>query len=241
LRVRELAFFGFAAFVLASLAVGAGLVRFALRKGHGAAFALGVAIFASSGLGYGLLLLVHAARVLPPAIAPLAVLAGNVSASIGALALSFGVWRLFRQSERWPIVLIVATFGLTAISTGARAADLHTLPASAVVFWSFTVGSGVPYLWAAYESLGYCRLLRRRARTALDDGELARRFQLWTLGAAGAVGVHLCSIANRLLDPYTLHPAGLLAQSLCGLVAAIGITLAFFPSARRAPIPAASR
>jgi len=66
----------------------------------------------------------------------------------------------------------------------------------------------------------------------LASADIAQRFLLWGVAGSAAVGIHVCSAANRLLDPDTIHPALLIVQAVLGLSAAIGIWLACFPPRR---------
>ncbi len=227
-----LAIIGFGSFVTASLVVGARLLAIAMRTGKAPELAIGAAFFGGGGCGYGLIVVAYALRVLPEAVVPIAVLVGNTAASFGAIALAFGVWRIFRAADRWPLLLIAAIVVPLALSLGGRLMDIARLPASTFVFWTFTAGSCASYAWSTYESLRFHAMLRRRMRIGLADANLARRFLLWGIAGGGAVGIHVCAAANRFVDANGIHPALLLAQAVFGLAAAIGIWLAFFPPRR---------
>jgi len=238
--LETLAIIGFGSFVTASFVVGLRLLAVALRTGKTPELATGSAFFAGGGCGYGLIVLAFGLRVVPVSMVPVVVLMGITAASVGAIALAFGTWRIFRPSDRWPLGVLAAVLGLLALSLGGRVLHLSQFPASDFVFWSFTAGSCLSYGWTSYESLRFCAMLRRRMRIGLATASMTRRFLLWGIAGIAAVGIYLCAAANRFLDPSTLHPALLLVQAVFGLTAAIGIWFAFFPPlrARREAIPA---
>lgn len=231
---------GFGSFVLASAVVGLRLLRIALRTGQTPEFAIGTALFAGGGVGYGLVVLAFAAQAFPLSVVPIAVLGGTLCASFGAVALAFGVWRIFRPRQRWPLAVVGGIAAVLALSLAARVAQLAQVPASTPVFWSFTAGSAAAYLWSAIESLRFHALMRRRLRIGLGDPAIAARFLLWGVSACAALGIHLCSAINRHLDPSTLPAALVGIQSGFGLVAAAGIWLAFFPPRRWRSAPPAA-
>ncbi len=238
--MRTLANIGFASFVIASFLVGLRLLAIAMRTGKTPELAIGAAFFAGGGCGYGLIVLAFAMRVFPHSMVPIVVLAGNAAASFGAIALAFGIWRIFRPADRWPLWMLAAVVVPLALSLGARLSDLATVPAGPVVFWGFIAGSGVSYAWSTYESLRFHAMMRRRTRIGLATESMARRFLLWGIAGCSAVGIHVCAAANRFIDADGIPPGLQLVQAIFGLAAAIGIWFAFFPPlrARRESIPA---
>lgn len=228
-----LAIIGFGSFVTASAVVGVRLLLIATRTGKAPELAIGTAFFAGGGVGYGLIVLAYALRAFPPSVTPIAVLAGNASASVGAIALMFGIWRVFRPADRWPLAVVAPIVALLTISLTERLLHVATLPGAPIVFWTFTLGSGASYAWSELESLRFHAMLQRRMRIGLASAAIARRFLLWGIAGSAAFGIHICAVANRFLDPNTIAPAVLLVQAVLGLTAAIGIWFAFFPPGRR--------
>jgi hypothetical protein len=227
-----LAVIGFGSFVLASTVVGLRLLRIAIRTGQAAELAIGTAIFASGGVGHALIVLSFALHVFPAAMTPIAVLVGSAAATAGAIALAFGVWRIFRPADRWPRAVIAAIVALLVLSLFERLRLLTTIPTSPFVFWTFTAGSSASYAWSAYESLRFHAMLQRRIRIGLASAAMARRFLLWGIAGSAALALHVLSAVNRFLDPGTIAPLVLFMQDLLGLAAAIGVWLAFFPPRR---------
>jgi len=220
---------GFGSFVVASFLVGLRLLGIASRTGKAPELAIGTAFLAGGGLGYGLIVLTFALHVFSTPVMPIAVLVGNTSASCGAIALAFGIWRIFRPADRWPVALTALIVTLLAVSFAGRLRNVAVVPAPTFVFWTFTIGSGASYAWIAFESLRFHAILRRRMRIGLADADIVHRFLLWGVAGSAAVGIHVCSAANRFVDPETIHPALLIVQAAFGLSAAIGIWFAFFP------------
>ena len=223
---------GFGSFVVASFLVGLRLLGIASRTGKAPELAIGAAFLASGGLGYGLIVLAFALHAFSAPVMPIAVLVGNTSASCGAIALAFGIWRIFRPADRWPLALTAVIVALLVVSFVGRLRNVAVVPAPAFVFWTFTIGSVASYAWSAFESLRFHAMLRRRMRIGLANADIARRFLLWGVAGSAAVGIHVCSAANRFLDPDTIHPALLTVQAALGLGAASGIWFAFFPPHR---------
>jgi hypothetical protein len=227
-----LAAIGFGSFVLASAIVGLRLLRIAVRTGEASELAIGTALFAGGGIGHGLIVLSFGLHAFPASVMPIAVLIGNAAASAGAIALSFGVWRIFRPADRWPHTAIAAIIALLVLSLFERMRLLTTIPTTPFVFWSFTIASGATYGWSALESLRFHAMLQRRMRLGLADAAMARRFLLWGIAGGAAFVIHVLSMVNRFLDPTTIAPPLLVVQDGLGVAAAIGIWLAFFPPRR---------
>jgi hypothetical protein len=228
-----LAVIGFGSFVVVSAIVGLRLLRIAIRTGEVPELAIGTALFAGGGVGHGLIVASFALHAFPAAMTPIAVLIGNAAASAGAIALAFGVWRMFRPFDRWPRIVIGVIVALLAISLLERLRNIGIVPAPPQVFWTITIGGAVSFAWSAIESLRFHAMMRRRMRIGLADAATTRRFLLWGIAASAAVAIHVCAAVNRFLDPGTIALPLLLVQDALGLTAAIGIWFAFFPPRRR--------
>jgi hypothetical protein len=228
---------GFGSFVTASLVVGLRLLALARRTRELPELAIGTALFVGGGLGYALVVAAFALRAFPAPLVPVALVAGSFGTALGAGALALGVQRIFRPGAVWARVLWRGIAAVLALGFAGRMLDPTAVPAADWIFWSSTLASTAAYTWSALESLRWRRLVLRRARLELADPALARRFALWGLAAAAAVGIHLCGMANRLAGHTGIHPALLAVQSLLGLVAAVGLWLAFFPGAARRASP----
>ena len=223
---------GFGSFVVASFLVGLRLLGIASRTGKAPELAIGTAFLAGGGLGYGLIVTAFALHAFSTPVMPIVVLVGNTSASCGAIALAFAIWRIVRPDDRWPIALIASIVVLLSVAFAGRLLNITVIPAPTYVFWSATIGSVASYAWSAFESLRFHARLRRQARIGLGSAEIAQRFLLWGVAGSAAVGIHICSAANRFVDADTIHPALMIVQAAFGLSAAIGIWLAFFPPRR---------
>lgn len=155
---------------------------------------------------------------------------GGSLCDLGFIATIGFVWRVFRKDERWAGVL---SFVL-ASSLLVMPAINHWVP------WEHGVPSAmVPrgilrticYGWAAWESLRYANLMRRRVRFGLAEPLLADRFSLWGFA-------HLCLALTLLLlmAGVRLHLGGADFAQFCtisgvlmGFLAAVPLTLSFFP------------
>jgi hypothetical protein len=223
---------GFGFFVVASFLVGLRLLGIASRTGKAPELAIGTAFLAGGGVGYGLIVTAYVLHAFSAPVMPIVVLVGNTSASCGAIALALGIWRIFRPADRWPLALTALIVALLSLSFAGRLRNVAVVPAPTFVFWSFTIGSGVSYAWSAFEALRIHARLRRQTQIDLGSAAIAQRFLLWGVAGSAAVGIHICSAANRFVDADTIHPALMIVQAAFGLSAAIGIWLAFFPPRR---------
>lgn len=222
---------GFGSFTLASLVVGARLLALAARTRALAEAAFGTSLFLG---GAGYLLLVLAFRVVAVESAPLPLAVGNLLLHIGSMALAIGTWRVFRPAERWPGAVVAAIGVVLATSFAIRLAYVQVVPPPASVFWMSTLAGAAVYAWSAEESLRYWRMMRRREALGLADPAITQRFGLWGLCTACAVGMHAASVAGRVIAGDALPPAAVVASSALGLVAAVSLSLAFFPRRGRA-------
>ena len=84
-------------------------------------------------------------------------------------------------------------------------------------------------LWGAGEALGWWLRMRRRLRIGIGDPLVANRFLLWGIGAGMAGSGSLIGMLVGLAygQPMSELPLLTLVLSLCGLVSAIALWLAF--------------
>lgn len=223
--VAAISLLGFGSFVLASLVVGARLLLLARATRQVPEAALGAALFLGGGLGY--LLMILALDVLPRPLAPPALVVANLFLHAGAAFLAIGTARIFRPGEAVGRLLVAAIVVVLVASDLLRLLDPARIPPGPAVFWPATLGSGAAYLWSAIEAGRYASLLRRRVRLELADPAVVRRIALWAFACAGAVVMHLASIANRLAGAEGMHPAALAISSVFGLAAAACLWRAF--------------
>jgi len=158
--------------------------------------------------------------------------AGSIC-DLGFVATIGFVWIVFRWEERWAKVLAaVLAFGLLAMPLVNHYVPWDGGVPSAMV--PRTILRICCYGWAAIESLQYARLMRRRVRFGLAEPVLADRFHLWGF-------THVCFSLMLLLimAGVKLHLSGADFARLCtfsgftlGLVAAVPLTLSFFPPDR---------
>lgn len=236
--MEALALLGYGAFVLGSLVVGVRLLRLWLRTREVPELAIAVTLLAGA-LSYAL----GIAALASPLSTLLAVLLETVAAffsHLAAASLALALRLIFRPDARWARVLQIAlTFGV-ALAFSTRLVDPLAFPPPGFVFWPYALTGACVYTWSAVESLHHHRLLRRRARLGLAEPGLARRLLLWGVAGSAAVGIYLTLMVERVLHPGAIPPWSILLGSALGVVAAVGIWFAFFPSrrARAAVAPA---
>jgi hypothetical protein len=228
--VQAIALIGFVGFVGVSLSVGLRLLLLAGRTRQVPEAAIGGALFAG-GLGYALFILAFALQVVPAALLAPAHGLAVLALEVGVVALSFGVWRLFRPRQRWAAAAVALVAILMALHLPLSLAGFDPSGRrSDPVFWLFNVVGGSAYLWSSFESFRYHALMRRRARLGLVDGELVNRFLLWGFAGGSAFLLFAFGMANRLTDG-GLASLSMVGQPLAGLVSGACIWLAFFPPA----------
>lgn len=228
---------GFALFVLASLVVGSRLLLLAWRTGEVPELAIGVALVAGGGLSFPLLIGALSLASLSSPLSTLAIITGTFFGHLGAASLALAVRHIFRPDERWARGVQLGLTAILVVALAARARDPAAIPSPAQVFWPGMLASLASYAWSAFESFRLWSMMRRRVALGLGDPALARRFLLWGGAAAAACGIFACTMINRTLDPTQMHPTLLLAQTVFGATAAVGIGLAFFPVRRRRASP----
>lgn len=221
---------GFGSFTLASLAIGARLLWLARRTRQIPEAALGTSLFLG-GLGY--VPLVLAFRVVTPDHAPWLLAIGNAVLHAGAIALAVGTWRVFRASERWPVAIAVALGVWLLLSFALRLAHFREMPPPGSVFWTSTLGGAAAYAWSTAESFRCWSMSRRRRRIGLVDAAITRRFALWGVCGACAVGMHVASMVGRIFAGEALPASAVVASSALGLVAAGSLAIAFAPGSKR--------
>lgn len=227
----ELVWVGFAAFFVASLAVGIRLVGLAARTRRAPELLVGLAVLGIGPIGFGLQTV--AGRVDGGELAEALATLGAVAGAIGIWAkLSFN-WLVYRRRSR---IALAATLVLAAAVAGQLLAQpMWGSFLAATLDIRFAAARGalqvVALGWGAVEALMYWGQLRRRARLGLADPVLVNRFLMWGLsaGAAGlgtAIGVTVSVATGE--NVFTM-PAILASSSAHGFVAAIGMWLAFAP------------
>ena len=232
---------GLIAFVVASLVVGGRILVLASRTRRLPEFTVGWSLILAGGLGTALAV----GPSLVPSLSERATYAlyelSLVANHLGYVLLFLFVWRVFRPSAAWAMLLFLAC-SVAAIVGGASTAlslepgaglpGSHT-PADAG-FWISLTARFVGYGWAMIESFRYYALLDRRRRLGLADPTVVARFFHWGVCTAAVVCIWTTLAIQQLLDP--AHPfqnATDLISALLGFVVAGSLRSAFFP--RSAP------
>lgn len=222
---------GMAAFILASLLVGARLLLMARRTRQLPELAIGLAFFLAGGLGYVCnFLSSQKADALGDAAGWVGAL-GLLSINVGVGGLWIFTWRVFhRESVAARTVVYVALAALAASFVGHYASNgLGPRSFEGGWFWlGFPVRS-LGFGWTGFEALRYYGLMRRRARLGLADAQVTHRILMWGLGAS-AIFVSFSVTGVSLVlgsGPFSLLPSTVL--SVLGLTTAVLIWRAFFP------------
>jgi hypothetical protein len=233
--MQALGLLGVAVFALASAVVGVRLLLLARRTRQAPELAMGIAFLVSGAFGFPLL---TAASVVVQAdgSAPLAhalVSLGAFSTFAGYVGLGIGCWRIHRPRARWPLApiglgtaVVLAASAVVATSSGTAGAGARDL-----AFWCGVAVGVLTFAWNALESFVLHGRLRRRAALGLADPEVVDRVWLWGVGSAAACAMALHGLVLRAAIGPVVTDGQRVVSSLLGLVAAVAISLAFFPPA----------
>jgi hypothetical protein len=214
--------------VVACAVVGVRLLRLASRTREAPEFFLGGAFLLLGALGYPMSIVARGGALGQASTGLL--LTALAAQNLASLCMIAATWRTF-HAERSGLWLVLAAAAL-AVSVSLIAGGVSGAPDQGAAYYlAFTVRMG-SFTWAAFESLRYYRILRRRLRIGLGDLVVADRFRLWTISTFSIVGGFGVFLGARLLavDVGT-NPVVLLATSLVSVVGGISMWLAFFPPA----------
>lgn len=227
----QLVWVGFAAFFCVSLSVGARLLWLGIRRSEMPALLIGVGVLGIGPVGFGL-------QACALALSKSAAAEGLASA--GAAALALGVWAklLFNWTVYRPGSRIALAF--TSLLAAAVAAQLLAQPLGGSFLeaaQNITMAAARGALqvaalgWGAAEALLYWGRMRRRERLGLADPVLTNRFLLWGVSAgSAALGTAIGVVHSLVTGVASLESPPILASaSAHGLVAAVGMWLAFIP------------
>jgi hypothetical protein len=243
--MRVLGLIGVVAFALASATVGVRLLLLARRTRQAPELAMGIAFLVSGAIGFPLL--TGASVVVETGgstgLAHVLMALGALSTFAGYVGLGIGCWRIYRPAERWPLapiglgtaVLLGATATVAASSGAAQAATRD------LAFWSGICVGSLTFAWNAVESFLLHGQLRRRASLGLADPEVVSRVLMWGVGSAAAWAMTMHGLVLRATIGPVVADGHRIVASGIGLVAAVAISLAFFPPAayrRRFAAPA---
>lgn len=225
-----LALLGYGSFVLVSLVVGVRLLRLWLRTREVPELAIAVTLIAG-GLSYTLATAAATAPMSRLASALLATVAAFFS-HLAAASLALALRQIFRPDVRWARALQISVTVAVVLAFSTRLVDPLAFPPPDFVFWPHMTTGAFAFAWSAIECLHHRRLLMRRVRLGLAEPAPARRFLLWAVAGTAALGIYLIGMIEHLRHAGPSSPWSIFAGSVLGVVAAVGISFAFFPSQR---------
>jgi hypothetical protein len=241
------------AFCLFCLVIGVRLLLLSRRTGGVPERLLGLALGATGGFGYGILIFVslaHRANGGAPSTLLTALgLVGKAIHDLGVLAMLGFILTVFRPNERWARALAGAMAVVLLVGYVGNAVTGGFTQSRPQGFWywlGFAVIGTYP-MWNAAESFRYHGLMRRRGALGLADPLVVNRFLLWGIGALFSVAaiwtISLpAMIGLSLEDQLRIAPLAMSITGVFGIGAISSYWLTFFPPAwYRARIAAASR
>jgi len=234
--VALLALLGYGSFVLASLVVGVRLLLLWRRTHETPELAIAVTMI-SGGLSYAIGIAAFSLPDLSRIAAALLETISAFSAHLASASLALALRSIFRPGERWARALQLSLTVALAGAFSLRLVDPLAFPPPDLVFWPYAALGAFVYGWSVVESLRCRALMLRRARLGLAAPDVARRFLLWAVAGTAALGIFALAMLERVQKPGVMAPWMIAVMSALGLVAAIGISLAFFPRDRRGAQP----
>jgi len=213
---------------LMGLVVGARLVRIAAYTYQTPELTIGLSYVLTAGFGFPPMILSAEVWRTQRDLAELLQVFASFPICAGLLAISIGVWRIFRPTRRWPLWVVTAIWCGTALCLGLAlgAADHEGFR---IWFWRAVNFATLGWLWMSVEAFLLFDRLRRRARYGLANAEVANRVLLWGVASVAAVTSSLLGwMMLDLRDPgllFTLRIGQSAAQWGCVLA----MWLAFFP------------
>jgi hypothetical protein len=223
---------GQGAFIVASIALGTKLLLLWRRTGEVPELTLGLSFVVGGGLGYlaWFALAVVGAQGGGIAAFHSVALFGLACTCAGAICNGIGVARIYRADARWPLI------GVGAIAIGMTLAwlDYWNVPIGTTTnsFWVAILLATPIYAWGAYEAIALASTLHKRAKLGMADPVVVNRLAWWGGAAITTVAMFAVSFGSRMTHG-PMPPAWVaVVNALLGLVAALGIWLAFFPPRR---------
>jgi hypothetical protein len=235
--VELLSIVGVGLFMLASVVVGARLLRLWRITRQLPELLLGVALWCTGFLGFALEMVARLTPGLPSSVRYGTMFVGLAGEYAGAVALILFAWRVFRPRAGWAMglagalaaTLVLALAGEALSGQYLRYMDRELIEGPFVPFGIAV--RGLAPAWMALESFRYHGMLRRRVRLGLAEPVVVHRLALWGTATAASAVAHGVAVAHRLRFGSALdaHAWALSTTSALAVVAATGIALAFFP------------
>jgi hypothetical protein len=228
-----------AAFCVCCLVIGVRLALLARRTGGRPELYLGLGLFLTGGLGYGLVVGAGIAGARVGLAVPAVRVAGLLGLGLhhlGVAALMAFVITVFRPTETWARALAAGMLLVLAVSwTGLLLTDGPPgAEAGQRWYWlGFSITATYPF-WIASEALHYYALMRRRRAIGLADPVVTNRFLLYSIASLlAAAAIWTAAIPGLLGIPRaeqaTLAPVVLPMTAALGIAAVASYWLAFFP------------
>ncbi len=193
---------------------------------------LGLGVLGIGPVGFGLIVLAAVAGAHQPD-AP-SLLAGLSALAVGGGAAAKAIfnWKIYHPSSRAVAAIAFAAIALLVLAIVGDARSTGFAPAAWMQPGWILVRQGVQVgvlLWGACEALRWWLRMRRRLRIGIADPLVANRFLLWGIGAGMAGSGSLIGMLVGLAygQPMNELPLLTLVLSICGLVAAVALWLAF--------------
>ena len=227
------------AFCAISAVVGARLLLLWRRTRARPELLLGVGIFLTASLGYGLMIGASIARqglASPPPILTWVTGAGWILHDAGVVCVVAFVLHVFRPGVRWArmlAVLLLCCLGLGLLLYAQGGGFVHGRT-EGFGFWISFAAIGSYPLWGATEALVYWRRMQRRREIGLADPLVTNRFLLWGIAslctAAAVWSVTFPALLGLpLARQQELMPITLFVTAWFGTGAVIAYWLAFLP------------
>jgi hypothetical protein len=223
---------GLVAFLVSSVCIGVRCLCLARRTRGVPELAIGVGFVIGAVIGYVPETIVLSTDLLPREVEARVLAVTQVAIRCAAVAVLVFTIAVFRPAQAWAwIAGALLRAALAASWIAFPYTRVYARTGAEVVWYDvFAVARTLPLVWGACEAAGYFGKLRRRLRVGLADPLVADRFLLWSIGLSAMSLLMASTILAPAVGVDPAAPGWVLLESLAGLVGAVSLWVAFFPS-----------
>ncbi len=225
---------GLLAFAVSSVSVGVRCIVRGVATGAVPELSVGVGFVVGVLFGYVPESLATSTELFSQELSSTILASTQVAIRVAAIAVMVFTLSVFGGGRpvRWAVFgsLVVALVA-SWVAFPSYLAQAET-PRDALWYEVFSVARSLAVAWGAAESFAYYRMAVRRRSLGLSDPVVTNRFLLWAIGLASLTGLMASTTLAKAVGVDPTAYTWLLLESSMGLVGAVALWLAFFPSRR---------